>query len=190
MNRERRSGIKIRVENTDFEVTGGEFQQLLAAVKALPGRRFVSAQKLWTVTGSVALVRGQIENSGFKLEGGTPVSAVDAAQTAPSNDRIRISVEEQPMVVTGGAFQTMLAAIKEIQGRRFDGQTKQWTLPGSISEIKAYFDEKGMQVENAEKPPQPAKKGQGQTLPPETPPVPNEIPFLSEEETAFNEDIF
>ena len=149
MAEERRSRIKIRVENKDYEVAGGDFQQILAAVKALPNRRFNGQLKLWEVSGSLAMVRGQLENSGFSLEGGTPAEAGPPAEgtTTAGSDRIKIEVAGYPMVVTGAPFQTMLSAIKEIPGRRFDGERRQWSLPGTLVEIKAHLEKKGLALE-------------------------------------------
>ncbi len=50
----------------------------------------------------------------------------------PGGDRIRIRVGGIPLVVTGGSFRDMLAAIKNIPGRRFNGQDKVWDIPDDI----------------------------------------------------------
>ncbi len=152
--------IKIRVGKTEYFVTGGDFGSLLAAVKALPNRRYIGAQKLWLVEGSLEMVRGQIENSGFLLEGGTPVA--DDAPPLPATDRdsIKIATATFTATVTGAPFADLLAAIKALPERRFDGENKRWTVSGTMLELKNYFEGKGMQLENivAEKapPPQPA----------------------------------
>lgn len=151
--------IKIRVGKTEYFVTGGDFSSLLAAVKSLPNRRYVGAQKLWLVEGSEEMVRGQIENSGFRLEGGTPVA--DDAPPLPTSDRdsIKIASSTFSATVTGAPFSELLGAIKALPERRFDGENKHWTVSGSMMELKNYFEQKGMQLENivAEKapPPQP-----------------------------------
>ncbi len=64
-----------------------------------------------------------------------PSSPAPAAQTTPparGGDQIRIRVGGIPMVVAGGAFREMLAVIKNIPGRRFDGNDKVWDIPGDI----------------------------------------------------------
>lgn len=146
---ERKSRIKIRVENMEYDVVGDEFQQILAAVKALPDRRFNGDFKLWEISGSEAMVRGQLENSGFILEGGTPVSAnaQAPAPTSASRDRIKIEVAGYNLLVTGAPFQTMLDAIKAMPDRRFDGETKQWSIGGTLAEAKSYFEGKSLQME-------------------------------------------
>jgi hypothetical protein len=50
-----------------------------------------------------------------------PGSAAKAA-----GDRVRVRVGG---IVTGGSFQNMLAAIKNIEGRRFDSSDKVWDIP-------------------------------------------------------------
>ena len=154
---ERRDSIRIRVENTEYDVVGGDFQQLLSAVKALPKRRFNGQLKVWEIDGSLAMVRGQIENNGYFLEGGTPVPAAAKTENAPqparSSDQIKLDVAGYPLVLSGAPFQEMLTAIKEIPGRRFDGETKQWSIPGTLTEIQAHFDKRGMRLERNESAP-------------------------------------
>ncbi len=154
---ERRDSIKIRVEQKDYEVVGGSFQELLTVVRNLPDRRYVGAEKVWEIPGSLELVKGQIENSGFRLEGGTPVGGTPVTenktppQAAAFNDRIKLEIAGYPVVVTGDSFQNMLASIKAVPGRRFDGESKQWHLPLNLSEAIAYFEKKGLQLEGLPK---------------------------------------
>ncbi len=183
--------IKIRVQNTDYFVTGGAFSDLLTVVKNLPNRRFVSQQKLWAIDASLEMVKGQIENSGFFLEGGTPVSEDATPPPVATDDRIKIETASFSAEITGAAFQDMLTAIKAMPERRFDGNTKRWTLSGSMLEIKNYFEAKGMSLDKIETkkspPPQPEKF----TLPVqnEAPPLPDDIPFFDDDDIPF-EDFF
>ncbi len=166
--------IKIRVGNADYFVTGGDFSSLLAVVKALPNRRYIGAQKLWLVEGSVEMVRGQIENSGFLLEGGTPVPADATPLPTTDSDSIKIATATFTATITGAPFSELLAAIKALPERRFDGENKRWTVSGSMLELKNYFEEKGMQMENivAEKapPPQPTAPALPNVSAPPVPP--------------------
>jgi hypothetical protein len=50
-------------------VVGGSFQEMLAAVKSLPGRRFDPESKVWEIPGDVGVVKGMIQAAGFTLEG-------------------------------------------------------------------------------------------------------------------------
>lgn len=187
--------IKIRVENMEYNVTGGEFRQLLAAVKALPKRRFVSEQKVWVVDGSLEMVRGQIENSGYILEGGTPVPADATPPPGASEGRIKIKAGDIEAVVTGNTFQAILTAIKAIDGRRFDGESKTWQLPGAMSAIKARLEKEGFRLEDLRKitPTPDAPSTTGPAVPPPPPPVDAppfspDMPHFSEEEEDFWDD--
>ena len=55
------------------------------------------------------------------------------ASASSGSDRIRLRAGGQSLVVTGGSFQAMLAAIKNIPGRRFNGQEKIWEIPDDIT---------------------------------------------------------
>jgi hypothetical protein len=209
----------VRIAGRSLAVVGGSFQEMLAVVKNLPGRRFDSEAKVWEISGDVGVIQGMILAAGFELEGAqglsqTPVPAMElppfagAAEPPPfeppdfaaphdplafeppdwfddddelspaeppdwwdseseppptdyldeemleedeirsaapgtasrsgtgnarsGGDRVRIRVGGIPMVVTGGNFQEMLAVIKEIPGRRFDGQDKVWDIPADV----------------------------------------------------------
>jgi hypothetical protein len=49
---------------------------------------------------------------------------------ADRKDRIRVQIDGQEYNVVGGAFQDMLATVKQINGRRFVSEIKVWQLPG------------------------------------------------------------
>lgn len=57
------------MEGRWLAVVGGNFQDMLAMVKDLPGRRFNMESKVWEIPGEVAVVKGMIESAGFQLEG-------------------------------------------------------------------------------------------------------------------------
>ena len=137
--------IKIRVENTEYYVVGGTFQELLKAVKALPKRRYVAEQKLWLIANSLDLVQGQLENGGLRLEGGTPVS--DNDNLPRSTDKVKVRVAGFTTQVSGGSFEEILTAIKSIPQRRFDSESKTWEIPGTFSEIQAYFANRTLIIE-------------------------------------------
>lgn len=183
--------IKIRVQNADYFVTGGAFSDLLTVVKNLPNRRFVLQQKLWAIDASLEMVKGQVENSGFFLEGGTPVPEDATPPIAATDDRIKIETASFGADVTGAGFQDMLTAIKDLPERRFDGNTKRWTLSGTMMELKNYFEQKGMRLDKIEAkttpPPQPEKFA----LPVqnELPPIPDSIPFFDDDDMPFDEPL-
>jgi hypothetical protein len=192
MNREQNSRIKIRVDNIDYDVTGGDFQQILAAVKALPNRRFNGQLKLWEVTGSIEMVRGQLENSGFTIEGGTPVSEAEQSAAQPpsgnsSGDRINVEIAGHEMALTGAPFQTMLEAVKALPDRRFDGERKIWSLAGSLTEIKAYFQKRGLSLEIRSAPSESPAVHPIEPGPAAAPPSPPPDDFLPPQDTWYAE---
>jgi hypothetical protein len=185
-----RERIRVHIGDREFSVVGGKFQEMLTAVKQINGRRFVSELKVWQLPSSAEDVQHQLEISGYWLEGGTPVAdtpqSPQATMTRPGGDRIRVTVQGHSLVVVGGSFQEMLAAVKNLPGRRFDGESKVWEIPGEPAVIKHLIETAGFQLEGAEKipldpvpPPEPANFG-----------PPNAAPSPFEEPDFFgNEDI-
>jgi hypothetical protein len=57
--------IKVRIDNDLFFVVGGEFDEMLAAVKEIPGRRY--ELKIWTLPYSLSKVQEFLEPYGFKV---------------------------------------------------------------------------------------------------------------------------
>lgn len=178
--------IKIRVQKMEYFVIGGNFKDLLAVVKNLPNRRFVGDQKVWLVDASVDMIRGQIENSGYLLEGGTPAPE-DATAAKPAHGQIKIETASFRAVVTGAPFSELLEAIKALPDRRFDGDSKRWTLTGSMMELKNYFDQKNIQMEQIEAIAEPPAQPAAPTLPPQ-PLFPPDVPPPTDEFSDFWED--
>lgn len=145
--------IRVHIEGKEFSVVGGQFQAMLAVVKGLPGRRFLGDLKVWQLPGTMAEVRGKIENGGFQLEGGAAVGPAETpapAAARPGGDRIRVSVGGQQLAIVGGEFQSMLSAVKNLPGRRFDGDAKLWDIPGDVAIVKQLVEAAGFQLEGAE----------------------------------------
>jgi len=172
---QRKDRIRIQVEGQEFNVVGGSFQDMLAAVKLINGRRFVGELRVWQLPGAVAEVERQLQISGYRLEGGTP--AVEPPGTAPSTplrsggDRIRVLVQGRQLAVVGGNFQAMLAAVKNLPGRRFDADTKIWEIPGEVAVVQGMLQAAGFALEGAG------------SAPPETAP-PMEPPDFSAQSAA------
>lgn len=199
--------IRVLVGGQRMAVVGGNFQDMLAMVKGLPGRRFDSDTKLWEISGDPGVLKGMIESAGFQLEGAAkiptgqvppmelpnfsgpaappPYEAPDffdepddipepppwwddemapppveadffdepmvkpdpaPARTKPAaappaagsagrrggGDRVRIRLGDIPLVVSGGEFQAILALVKSIPGRRFNGEARVWELPDTV----------------------------------------------------------
>jgi hypothetical protein len=215
--------IRVLIQGYELAIVGGSFQQMLAAVKELPQRRFNAERKMWEIPGEAAIIKTLIETAGFQLEGAdkllrgagpaakpaeferpdfgpptpppvyqepdfsgdddvplyeapdwwddksappppmeppdwwteeeeampgespgfpseeianfddTPTAAKRPAAASAGNDQIRIRLGGIPLVISGGPFQEMLAVIKKIPGRRFNGEEKVWNLPADIT---------------------------------------------------------
>lgn len=151
---DRRDRIRIHIEGKEYSVVGGKFQNMLAAVKQINGRRFVGELKVWQLPGKLDEVRDQIESSGFQLEGGTAITAEPAAgqpaRPSSTGDRIRIKIGPHQLTVVGGSFQDMLAAVKTLPGRRFDQEARMWDIPGDVGVIKGMVEAAGFELEGAE----------------------------------------
>ena len=153
---ERRDRIRVHIQNMEYSIVGGGFQEMLAAVKQVTGRRFMGELKVWQLPGTPADIEHQLAISGFELEGGTPVAETSPStttstpQSSAGTDRIRVQAGEHRLAVIGGSFQEMLEAVKGIPGRRFDGNSKIWELPGEIGIIKGLIESAGFQLEGAE----------------------------------------
>ena len=61
---------------------------------------------------------------------------------------LSIEVEGKQHQVTGAEFSTMLAAVKDIQGRRWDGDRKLWIVPGTLDYVRAVLRESDLQIED------------------------------------------
>lgn len=155
--------IRVHVAGQEYNIVGGDFQQMLAAVKQINGRRFVSELKVWQLPGTVEDIQRQLDISGYRLEGGKPVgsspapAAPAARQAAPrpaagqaGGDKIRVLVEGRWLAVVGGDFQDMLAMVKGLPGRRFNIESKVWEIPGEVAVVKGMIESAGFQLEGAE----------------------------------------
>lgn len=178
---QRKDRIRVHLEGKEFNVEGGSFQEMLAVVKQINGRRFVSQSKAWQLPGSEADVRNHVEISGFQLTGGTPLPQGQAgkqvAAAPPGNDRIRVEIGGRQLAVVGGTFQEMLTVVKNLPDRRFDGEAKVWQITGDVGVIKGMIQAAGFKLEGAEDipvadvpPMEPLDFGQPSTPPPYEPP--------------------
>jgi hypothetical protein len=153
MMTDRKDRIRVQIGGQEFSIVGGGFQEMLAAVKQISGRRFVSELKVWQLPGSVEQIQNQLDISGFRLEGGAPLTA--QPQTAPASgsggsDRVRVLVGGRRLAVVGGGFQEMLALVKSLPNRRFDSETKLWEISGDVGTIKGMIEAAGYQLEGAQ----------------------------------------
>ncbi len=187
---QRKDRIRVHIEGKEFSVVGGSFQEMLAAVKQINGRRFIGELKVWQLPGTVGEIQRQLEISGYQLEGGIPVAESARPETLPaqSGNRIRIVVGGHRLAVVGGSFQEMLAVVKGLPGRRFDSGAKVWEIPGDVGVIKGMIEAAGYNLEGAEKipidpvPPMEPPDFTGSIAPP--PPSAFEPPDFLDDEAA------
>jgi len=152
---DRKDRIRVQIAGKEYNVVGGDFQAMLAAVKQINGRRFDGQAKVWQLPGTVQQIQTQLDISGFQIEGGASVAAPSsAAAVAPAAaaDRIKILVQGRPLAVVGGAFQEMLAVVKNLPGRRFNADSKAWEVPGEAAIINQLVEAAGFKLEGLDKP--------------------------------------
>jgi hypothetical protein len=70
----------------------------------------------------------------------------NSPRASAGGDQIRVRVGGIPFVVSGGNFQAMLAVIKNLPGRRFDGQDKVWDVPAGIEAVQQLIEAAGLQL--------------------------------------------
>jgi hypothetical protein len=191
---DRKDRIRVHIEGKEYHIEGGQFQAMLAAVKQINGRRFVSALKVWQLPGTAADIQHQLEISGFQLTGGDPVA--DAPETTPpassvappaagasaraGGDRIQLTVQGQPVTLVGGAFQEMLSAVKNLPNRRFDSLSRSWEIADDLAIVKTRLEEAGFRLEEAgSRPPPPPARQTPRLPPPSNPPPLNRRTFLT-----------
>lgn len=90
--------IRIQIGPHQLAVVGGSFQEMLQAVKNLPGRRFDSNTKMWEIPSEVGVVKGMIEVAGFQLEGAEniPVENVPGMEPVPYTAAAKPPAYETP----------------------------------------------------------------------------------------------
>lgn len=178
---ERRDSIRVHIAGREYFVVGGEFQDMLTAIKQINGRRFVSELKAWQLPGALEQIQNQLDISGYQLEGGKPLDepaqTAQPAQASFGSDRIRVTLQGHELAVTGGSFKDMLEAVKAIPGRRYDGERKIWELPGEAGIIQGLIQAAGFELEGADKispgsvpPSEPLRMSSGSEPPPYEPP--------------------
>lgn len=186
---QRKDRIRVHIEDKEYSVVGGSFQEMLAAVKQITGRRFIGELKVWQLPGTAEAVQSQLAISGYQLEGGKEISDLpsELSPAARSGDRIRIVVGGHQLSVVGGSFQEMLAAVKNLPGRRFDSVNKVWEVSGDVGVVKGMLEAAGFDLEGVDHialgpvPPMEPPDVAGSMAPP--PPEAFEPPnFLSDDE--------
>lgn len=59
---------------------------------------------------------------------------------------LKIEIQNKEFTLSGGNFYEMLSAVKEIEGRRWDGDRKLWILPISLGTAQEALEEFGYRI--------------------------------------------
>lgn len=155
--------IRIRTQDGQYLIIGGDFQSMLRVVRALPGRRFRGDEKIWEIPARIEEIQRAVEAAGFHVtadtEMGRPLTPA-AARREP--DHVRIRTSEGDKAVVGGDFKNMVAVIKGMEGRQWLAAERIWAVPGPLPELTAALAAHGLQlVDTTEKaqPTTPAAEG-------------------------------
>ncbi len=132
--------IRIRTQDGQYRIIGGDFQSMLALVRGFAGRRFRSDERIWEIPLKSEEIQQKAEEAGFHLTSDTEMGhALQAPSARPRRgqaDRVLIRVGTEERAVVGGAFGDMLTAVKNIEGRRWAPREHVWMLPGTLEEIQ------------------------------------------------------
>jgi len=187
--------IAIRTLEGERAVVGGRFRAMLAAVKAIEGRRWLPRDRVWELPGTLVELGESLAGQGFRIvtqeeaEGlppAPPGEVSDAALSeapAPSRrrDQILLRTQDGKCYLVGGSFEAMLGAVRDVDGRRFVSAEKLWELPCTMAVVRDIMAARGYAIEPVEAP---AAAPEAE-LPPDMPftePPPEE---LEEEESIF-----
>lgn len=146
--------IRIRTWDGQYLIIGGAFQDMLAVVRGIQGRRYRPEEKLWEIPAQVGEVQQVVEAAGFHVtsdpDGGRAIQRSAARASHGSADRVLIRVGDAERAVVGGAFQAMLDAVKAIEGKRWLSQERVWSLPGSLEDVENILAGQGFRVVSLE----------------------------------------
>ena len=153
--------VRVQIEGSDYWASGPAFATIVAIVKELPRARFDRAQRLWIIPGEAKQIQADLKSQGVVLQliSGPVVSVVPPSKPpTPKIERprdvIAVSCNSKEYWVSGGTFQNMVNAVRNVPGRRWDAARKVWTVPEPISETERILQEAGFTIVPA--PEQPA----------------------------------
>jgi hypothetical protein len=124
--------VLIRTAEGDRAITGGAFAEMVAAVKGLPQRKWLTKEKMWEVGGALAEIERAISQQGFQI---AVAPSPAARESAPREDQIHVRTRDGDYWVAGAPFSSLLETIKSIEGRRFNSAGKLWDLPCTTEEL-------------------------------------------------------
>jgi hypothetical protein len=142
--------IAIRTADGEGVVTGGEFEDMVHAVRQIQGRRWDPGARAWRLPCTLDEARRLLQVAGLRLEGSTTViiqeepPATDGSP-APSRprDQVTIHASDGEAGVVGGRFWDMVRLVKTIEGRRWQPREKVWQLPCTLEEAQRAVEAAG-----------------------------------------------
>ena len=75
--------IRVLVGGHQLAVVGGNFQDMLAVIKNLPGRRFDRDTKVWEIPGEIDVIKGMLAAAGLQLEGAEKLPGAPVPPMSP-----------------------------------------------------------------------------------------------------------
>ncbi len=142
--------IRIRTQDGQYLIIGGDFQSMLRVVRELPGRRFRGDEKIWEIPARIEEVQRAVEAAGFHVTADSEMGhALSPAAARREPEQVRIRTSEGDKAVVGGDFKSMLAVIKELEGRQWLAAERIWAVPGPVSELVVALAAHGLQLVDA-----------------------------------------
>lgn len=164
--------VRVQIEGSDYWASGPAFATIVAIVKELADARFDRAQRLWMIPGEPKQIQAELKSQGVVLQliSGPVISVVPPSKPpAPKIERprdvIAVSCGGKEYWVSGGSFQNMVNAVKDVPGRRWDAARKVWTVPEPLFEAERILQDAGFTIVPA--PEQPAKTEEAGATEPE-----------------------
>lgn len=125
-----RDAVKaVTVEGDRFVIQFAYNPSLVQAVKAIPGRRFDARRKVWTAPLSAQDdVLSLARDHGFGVAPQVSEVVVPAAAEQKKAKDRHITTEGRRFVLSFDYNPALVAAVKNIPGRKWDGERKVWTV--------------------------------------------------------------
>jgi hypothetical protein len=145
--------IAIRTADGEGVVTGGEFEDMVDAVRQIPGRRWDPQARAWRLPCTLDEARRQLQVVGLRVEGSATVIIQEeppAVQEPPPpsrpRDQVTVRATDGEAGVVGGPFWDMVRLVKTIEGRRWQPRDKVWELPCTLEVAQRVVEAAGFSL--------------------------------------------
>jgi hypothetical protein len=135
--------IAIRTTDGEGVVTGGEFEDVVDAVRQIPGRRWDPEARAWRLPCTLDEARRHLQVVGLRVEGSTTVIIQEPPPPSRPRDQVTIRATDGEAGVVGGPFWDMVRLVKTIEGRRWQPREKVWELPCTLEEAQRVVEAAG-----------------------------------------------